>query len=147
MLIVFFTLSGSFTCFLLISHLKSYFYFWPAELSDFCFDTLYEILHKRIWQQILDPCPIFGYLIHFWARSKTFLQFFFHLSPIYFNWPKFRTIWWVVVFLQKWVFSALYHCWDRFFIMIFCKIHPDDSVDIQCYLKNGNTVSTRFCPM
>ena len=81
MSIVFFTLSDSFTCFVLISHPKSLFYFLPAEFSDFPFDTLHEILHKRIWQLILSPCLIFGYLIDFRARSKIFLQYFFSFEP------------------------------------------------------------------
>ena len=113
------TLSDSFTCFLLIPHLKSLFYFLPAEFSDFSFDTFLEILHKPIWPLILGPCPIFRYLIHFRARSKIFLQYFY-LSPIFFNGPKFQTIWWIVVLLQKLVFSALYHCRDQFFIMVCC---------------------------
>ena len=111
-----------------MSHLKSlFFYFLPAKFSDYCFDTLLDILHKRIWQFILDPCPSFGYPINFLARSKIFLQYIFHLSPICFNWPKFRTILCVVVFLQILEISALYHFRHRFFIMAFCKIHPDDS--------------------
>ena len=49
---------------------------YPAEFSDFAFDTLHEILQKRIWHLILSPCPIFRYLIHFRARSKIFFSIF-----------------------------------------------------------------------
>ena len=59
----------------------TFFYFQPAEFSHFCFDTLHEILHKRIWWQFF--WPMFNFWISHQFSSKIFLHFFFNFLRNY----------------------------------------------------------------
>ena len=100
----FFTLSDSFTCFVLISHLKSPFIiFCRPNSRTFAltgcrrdFAQTYPAAYFRPKSNLCASHPLIQDLLAFY--------FFFHLSPICFNWPKFRTIRWAVVFFRNWCF-------------------------------------------